>query len=128
MIIEVRSGLPVVTVVLSHRGQTVVVPDVILDTGSGGSLFRQQDVERIGLVIDHNTPSRWFRGVGGSERIWMWHVDQVFVDPLEVRDLEIGIGPVDYGFGIRGILGMDFLLQTGAVIDLAALELRLGRS
>jgi len=29
---------------------------------------------------------------------------------------------MDYGFSIDGIIGLDFLLQVGAVIDLAKLE------
>ncbi len=37
---------------------------------------------------------------------------------------EIEVGGMDYGFEINGILGMDFLLKTGASIDLQALELR----
>jgi hypothetical protein len=31
---------------------------------------------------------------------------------------------MDYGFEIQGILGMDFLLQAGAIIDLGELNLR----
>jgi len=30
---------------------------------------------------------------------------------------------MDYGFEINGILGMDFLLQTGAIINLRDLSL-----
>ena len=35
---------------------------------------------------------------------------------------------MDYGFEIDGIIGMDFLTQVGAVIDLARLEVRLAAS
>jgi hypothetical protein len=124
MIIGIRQGLPFVAVTLTHGGQTVVIPDVLLDTGSAQSLFKEEDVRQIGLLLDDRTGFRQFRGIGGTERVYVRHVSSVFVAPLEARNLEIGIGRVDYGFGIRGILGMDFLLQAGAVIDLAALELR----
>ena len=33
---------------------------------------------------------------------------------------------MDYGFPADGILGLDFLLHIGAVIDLEGLELRAG--
>jgi hypothetical protein len=34
---------------------------------------------------------------------------------------------MDYGFEINGVLGMDFLVRTGAVIDLQELELRFSK-
>jgi hypothetical protein len=43
---------------------------------------------------------------------------------MELRGVEIHIGAMDYGFPIQGILGLDFLLQVRAVIDLDALEVR----
>jgi len=124
MIIAIRQGLPFLAVTLTYGSQTVVIPDVLLDTGSAKSLFREDDVQEIGLLVDTSVPQRRFRGLGGSEWVSMLQVDQISVAPFRISNLEIGIGRVDYGFGIRGILGMDFLLQAGAVIDLAALELR----
>jgi len=40
-----------------------------------------------------------------------------------VEDFEVEIGGMDYGFPIGGILGMDFMLQAGAMIDLERLEI-----
>jgi len=47
---------------------------------------------------------------------------------FRVGDLIVSphLGSVNYGFQMNGILGLDFLLQTGAVIDFKALELRKG--
>lgn len=56
----------------------------------------------------------------------MTRVDRISIPPLEARNLEIGLGEVRYGFGIRGILGMDFLIQARAIIDLETMELRSG--
>lgn len=126
MIVEIRYGLPLVTVTIVNGGLAVVIPEVLLDTGSGGCLFRCQDMARIGLVIDGSTPTHRIRGIGGTERISLLRVDRISADPLEVSNLHVGVVAVDYGFGIRGILGMDFLLQARAVIDLATLELRSG--
>ena len=126
MNIEVRSGLPFVTVTLINGGHATVIPDVVLDTGSASSLFRDEDLAQIGVQIDQDEPTRGFRGIGGSEQIWIRRVDYIAVASLAVRNLEVGIGPVEYGFGIRGILGLDFLLRAEAVIDLANLELRRG--
>lgn len=40
-----------------------------------------------------------------------------------MTDLTIEVGVMDYGFDINGILGMDFLIETGAIIDLARMEI-----
>jgi predicted aspartyl protease len=126
MIIEIREGLPFVTVTLIHGGISIFIPDVVLDTGSVSTLFRIQDMREIGLEVNEHGPSCRFRGIGGTENIFMTRVDRISIPPLEARNLEIGLGEVRYGFGIRGILGMDFFLQAGAVIDLAAMELGAG--
>jgi hypothetical protein len=45
------------------------------------------------------------------------------VGELQVSDFQIEVGSMDYGFDIDGIIGMDFLIQVEAIIDLARLEI-----
>lgn len=40
-----------------------------------------------------------------------------------MTDFTIEVGVMDYGLAINGILGMDFLIETGAIIDLARMEI-----
>jgi len=37
--------------------------------------------------------------------------------------VEVEVGALDYGFTLQGILGLDFLLQAKAIINLDALTL-----
>ena len=53
-----------------------------------------------------------------------WSNRMILVDSLQVNDFEVEVGAMDYGFAIDGIIGTDFLLQVGAVIDLPRLEIR----
>lgn len=55
--------------------------------------------------------------------IFARHVECLQVGTKSVQHFEVEIGGMDYGFALNGILGMDFLLQTGAVIDLNTLTL-----
>jgi hypothetical protein len=64
------------------------------------------------------------RGVGGSEFVFTKTVDKLKVDKLQINALEVEIGAMDYGFEIDGIIGMDFLTQAGAVVDLSKMEIR----
>jgi hypothetical protein len=50
-------------------------------------------------------------------------VDNIQLGQEEVQDTEVEIGGMDYGFEINGILGMDILLEIGAIIHLQDLKL-----
>jgi hypothetical protein len=59
------------------------------------------------------------RGVGGGvEFVFTKRVDRISVGELRVDGFEIEIGVMNYGFDIDGILGMDFLVRAGAVVNL----------
>ena len=45
------------------------------------------------------------------------------VDQQRLAQFQIEVGGLDYGFEINGILGMDFLVQAGASINLKELKL-----
>jgi hypothetical protein len=47
----------------------------------------------------------------------------VTVGELAVSDLAIEITAMDYGFGLDGIIGLNFLMATRAVIDLSRMVL-----
>jgi len=67
---------------------------------------------------------RQVRGVGGIEYVVVRHIDRLSIGKLEVTNFEIEAGAMDYGFEVEGIIGLDFLLQTGTLVDLARLEIR----
>jgi len=63
------------------------------------------------------------RGVGGTEFVFTKRVDNLAVGELRVSNFQVEIGAMDYGFDIDGIIGMDFPIQVGAIIDLSKLEI-----
>ena len=81
MKIRLQDGLPYVIVSITHHGQQLALEDVLLDTGSVGTIFPTDKVLAIGLQYEAD-------------------------DIIE----------------IDGIIGMNFLTQIGAVVDLAKLE------
>jgi hypothetical protein len=123
MKIRVQEGLPYVTVSLTYRGQQITLEKVILDTGSAGTIFPTDRVSAIGLLPEPHSTLHRIRGVGGAEFVFRKRVDSLALGELQVNDFEVEVGAMEYGFDIEGIVGMDFLLQAGAVIDLAQLEI-----
>ncbi|MCD5384233.1 retropepsin-like domain-containing protein [candidate division WOR-3 bacterium] len=126
MKIRVREGLPFVTVTLVYRGKKLDIKEVLIDTGSAGSVFSADKVASIGLVAEPHDSIRQIRGVGGFEFVFARRIDSLVMGDLEVKDFEVEIGIMDYGFEIEGIIGMDFLIQGGVIIDIAQLEVKKG--
>jgi hypothetical protein len=50
MRLSLRDSLPFVTVILSQAGKQIQIPDVLVDTGSGGTIFAADKMEQIGIA------------------------------------------------------------------------------
>ena len=125
MKIRLRDGLPYVTASLAYHGQQLSFRNVLLDTGSAGAIFSTDRVLTIGLTYEPDDRVHRIRGVGGTEFVFTKRVDCLVVGELQVNDFQIEVGAMDYGFDIDGIIGLDFLIQVGAIIDLSKLEVYL---
>jgi len=116
--ITLQDGLPFVSIKITQSNQSVTIPNVLLDTGSAGTVFSTDLVAKVGLVLETNDIIRRIRGVGGSEFVFTKLVDEITLGDLRVENFEIEVGAMAYGFEIGGIIGMDFLINVGAIIDL----------
>jgi len=125
MKIRLERGLAYVEVVLIFRGRRLYLGDTVLDTGSASTIFSADRLLEIGVAPEPTDALHRLRGVGGTEYAFAKSLDLLAVGDMKVPDFEIEVGAMDYGFPAEGILGLDFLLRTGALIDLRRLELRL---
>ncbi len=123
MKVHLQEGLPYVEVSLTYRGQQITFENVLLDTGSGGTIFAADKILPIGLYLEPNDFIHRIRGVGGTEFVFTKPLDLLTLGELSVTNFEIEVGAMEYGVDMDGIVGMDFLLQVGAKIDLAKLEI-----
>ena len=71
---------------------------------------------------------RRVRGVGGTEFVFSKRMDGIHLGEIQIAHFDIEVGGMDYGFPIGGILGMDFLRQVGAILDLGILQISLPAS
>ncbi len=123
MQISLRNGLPYVRVVLEYEGNMMELQDVVLDTGSATSIFPVEQVAEIGMYIEPDDPILEIHGVGGVEYVVEKWMGSVQLGELQANNLRIEVGAMQDGLDIDAILGMDFLLETRAVIDLGRLTL-----
>jgi hypothetical protein len=124
MKIRIQGGLPFVTVTVSYRGRAITLENVVLDTGSAGSVFQTDRMTEIDIFPELDDDIIQIQGIGGVEFVYTRQIEGITVGALQITDFVIEIGAMAYGFVFDGILGFDFLQQAQAIIDLSTLELR----
>lgn len=125
MKIQLRNGLPYVSIKIVHHNYSIELSNVLLDTGSAGSIFSADKLQTIGIQYEPNDIVHRIRGVGGSEFVFTKQIERLALGNIYIDNFRIEIGAMDYGFEIDGIIGMDFLTRIEAVIDLMHLEINL---
>lgn len=128
MKLEIRDGLRFVSAIVERRGIQVTFDHVLIDTGSAGSVFSADLLEQIGLVYEPQDPVERIQGVGGAEFVFSKTLERLTVGDISTIAFDVEVGSVDYGFDIDAILGMNWLLRVGALIDLAQLEMKASTS
>jgi len=121
--VTLRYGLPYVKASLTFRSHQLTLENILLDTGSAGTIFSADKVAAAGIRMEPEDSIHRIRGVGGAEFVFTKQVDILSIGELHVKDFEIEVGEIEYGFPMDGILGMNFLTQVGAVIDLSRMEI-----
>lgn len=116
--IREQFGLPFVTVKLHHQGDILELNNIVLDTGAAITVFRTDDLEKIGVVVHNDDIPQARRGIGGIEYALEKSVDKIELGGFVISNFVFDMSAVEYGEGIDGLLGFDFLQQVGAVIDL----------
>ena len=111
-----------------HVNQKLELSRVLLDTGSATTLFSASKLLEIGLTYELDDTLSTVRGVGGSETVFGKTLQEIRIADYAVPDFKVQVGDMDYGFDLDGILGLDFLLQTRATINLDGLALKFAKS
>ena len=124
MKIRLDGRLPFVSTTLSYAERQLTLDHVLLDTGSAGTVFAADHVDRLGIEPEGTDKIRRIRGVGGSEFVYSKKLEWLALGNTQIKNFEIQVGAMRYGFRLDGILGMDFLLATRAIIDLGSLNLQ----
>ena len=117
MKINIQYGLPFVELDVTFRGKKLRLDNVLLDTGSAGTVFNANVLEKIDVVPEENDVVDTIRGVGGVEYVYVKNFDLIQFEEISQKDFKVEIGNMDYGMKIDGILGFDFICSAKLVID-----------
>lgn len=116
--LNIKYGLPFCKITIFYKGKSMILDNVLIDTGSGGTVLKMDRVDELGITIEKDDTIQTISGVGGVEFVYKKMIDEINLGNLVISNFTIEVGVMDYGFEMDGIIGMDFLRKVGAIIDL----------
>jgi len=124
MAVELRLiyGLPIVEIDIIFAGRMMHLNNILLDTGSAGTIFDADVVTAIGVRPEGSDQTAVIHGIGGSEIVFTKWFDLVSIGDISVNHCKVEIGVMDYGIDIQGILGFDFIREAKLIIDTIRME------
>ncbi|CAM3050508.1 MULTISPECIES: aspartyl protease family protein [Paenibacillus] len=126
MRIRLVNGLPIIEVLFTYQNQSVLLPNVLLDTGCATTIFDIDLIEPTGLTIDpiQGRAVRMY-GIGGqSELSFQQPVHSLTLNHHTLNDFVIQLGQTKEPYGFDGILGVDFLSTLQLNIDFKDMVVR----
>ncbi|MBS4201701.1 clan AA aspartic protease [Bacillus sp. FJAT-49732] len=114
----IEDGLLLTDIEITFRGQSILLKRVLVDTGSGSTIISTDLAESIGIIAEENDMIYRISGVGGSEFVFSKTVDSINMGQAVIREFSLEIGAMNYGFDLDGIIGLDFLQQIKAIINI----------
>lgn len=108
MIIRLRNGLPIVSLTLTHDDQSVLLSNVLFDTGCAATVFDTDILAQIGVHIDFiNGKAKRMYGVGGTSEIcYEQIVPHLKIGHTRADTFPVQLGAIQEPYGFDGILGL----------------------
>ncbi|MGZ7440819.1 hypothetical protein [Paenibacillus sp. TH7-28] len=119
MKINMKNGLPLVTLELRYKSTTIILENVLLDTGCAISVFDTDIVSSIGLLINTEI-GRAVRmyGIGGkSELAFQQTVDEISINSNNLSNYTLQLAMTKIPYGFEAILGVDYFIRSQTIID-----------
>ena len=86
MKIEFWNGLLFTSISLTFRGSTLIIDNIVVDTGAAETLLSPDAVEEIGLIAELGDNISSFYGVGGSfHNAFSKQVDRIGLGTVELK-------------------------------------------
>src|SRR2546425_445551 len=103
-------GIPTVAAEVNVDGQTILLENVVVDSGSSGTVFAADKLAVLGIGPLPDDVLYTVHGVGETETVYIRTIERLRLGNIQVNGIDIEVGGMDYGFEIDGIVGTDFLV------------------
>lgn len=120
--IEYKDGLIYTSIKLTHENNTVIVDNVIIDTGAFHTIITTDFLEELGAEFSNEDKLIEATGYGGATSYAVRkEIDGIMCGDIKLSDFKIDFGEIDPNERVNGLLGLDFLMKAELVLDLVNL-------
>lgn len=125
MKLQMVHGLPIVSLTITFNGHTIELTNILFDTGCAATVLDTDVLATIDLYPDfiNGTVKRMY-GIGGtSEACYEQTVSNIKVDSVHLPEFCLQLGSIREPYGFDGIIGIDYMLQTGLKVDFETMQI-----
>lgn len=126
MKLDYKDGLLFASIEILYKGKSKIINNVVVDTGAAGSIISPDCVDDIGIYAEVNDRIMEYYGVGGSTHsAFVKNIDKIKIGSKSVNKIDIDFGLIDQNGEINGLIGLDVLVNLGAVINLEKMTIEI---
>lgn len=127
MKLKLQQGLPIVSLALTKNNQSVVLQNVLFDTGCAATVFDTDALAELDIYIDFiNGQAKRMYGVGGTSEIcYEQQIPDLYIEHIALTDFPIQIGSIQEPYGFDGIVGIDFMIRAKCKVNFKTMNIAL---
>ncbi len=117
--LDYKDGLLYVSIRLMHGDKEIAIDNVIVDTGAAHTIMLSDYLEELDVELSDTDELVKASGYGGMVYgAVRKKMDRIKLGGITIDNMKVDFGVIDPHDRINGLLGLDFLKSTKAVIDL----------
>jgi len=118
--LEFKNGLLYTDIKIVHENKSIVVNDVIVDTGASHTIISPEYLEKMDVGFSEDDTIVRASGYGGSVAYSVRKsINKISCGDIIVNNIILDFGEIDPLERVNGLLGLDFLKASNIIIDLA---------
>lgn len=122
--LKIKDGLLYTSLKLSLQGKAIVINDVIIDTGSFHTILSTNYIDQMEMELTDEDELVKASGYGGAVSYSIRKkIDRIECEDIVLENVKVDFGEIDPNDRINGLLGLDFLMNAGIIIDLVDLTM-----
>ncbi len=122
--LQYKKGLLYTSIELKFGEKNIIIEDVIIDTGASHTIITTEYLEEMDIPLLDDDELVKSTGYGGVACYSIRkRLDEIKCGNLILKDIKLDFGVIDPKDRINGLIGLDFLIGSKAIIDLVDLTL-----
>lgn len=117
--LQYKKGLLYTSIELKFQEKSIIIEDVIIDTGASHTIIATEYLEEMDIPFLDDDELVKATGYGGMVCYSVRkRLDEVRCGNLVINNIKLDFGVIDPEDRINGLIGLDFLIGVGSIIDL----------